>query len=159
MVAERHAHPAVAANPRPCRGPVCVGAALGLSGSRGLSVMADPVLRGLALVTDAFGGYGGIAQYNRDFLSALARCDRVADVIVLPRLGARSVGAMPKGVQQLRAVENRLAYSVTTLWTAIKHQPIDLVFCGHLRMAPLAAVIARALRVPLWVQVHGIEAF
>jgi hypothetical protein len=23
----------------------------------------------LALVTDAFGGYGGIAQYNRDFLN------------------------------------------------------------------------------------------
>src|SRR5215813_1095195 len=121
--------------------------------------MAESPMRVLALVTDAFGGSGGIAQYNRDFLSALARCDRVADVIVLPRLGARSVGAMPKGVQQLRAVENRLAYSVTTLWTAIKHQPIDLVFCGHLRMAPLAAVIARVLKVPLWVQVHGIEAW
>ena len=26
----------------------------------------------LALVTDAFGGRGGIAQYNRDLLSALA---------------------------------------------------------------------------------------
>ena len=26
----------------------------------------------LALVTDAFGGRGGIAQYNRDFLGALA---------------------------------------------------------------------------------------
>jgi hypothetical protein len=26
----------------------------------------------LALVTDAFGGHGGIAQYNRDFLHALA---------------------------------------------------------------------------------------
>src|SRR5215831_10660443 len=107
MVAERHAHPAVAANPRPCRGPVCVGAALGLSGSRGLSLMADPSLRVLALVTDAFGGYGGIAQYNRDFLSALARCDRVADVIVLPRLSAKLAGPLPSGVQQLQAVENR----------------------------------------------------
>ena len=121
--------------------------------------MAESPLRVLALVTDAFGGHGGIAQYNRDFLSALARCDRVGDVMVLPRSGARSVGPMPSGVQQLHAVENRLAYSVATLRTAIKHQPIDLVFCGHLRMAPLAAVIARALRVPLWVQVHGVEAW
>ena len=31
-------------------------------------------LRVLALVTDAFGGYGGIAQYNRDFLSARVGC-------------------------------------------------------------------------------------
>jgi phosphatidylinositol alpha-1,6-mannosyltransferase len=34
-----------------------------------------------------------------------------------------------------------------------------LIFCGHLFMAPLAAVIAQVLRVPLWVQVHGIEAW
>ena len=29
-------------------------------------------MRVLALMTDAFGGYGGIAQYNRDFVTALA---------------------------------------------------------------------------------------
>src|SRR6516225_11562720 len=110
---------------------MCVGEAVGLPGIDGQSgsVMAHSRLRILALVTDAFGGNGGIAQYNRDFLSSLARCDRVGDVIVLPRIGARSVGPMPSGVQQLHAVENRLAYSVATLWTAIKHQPIDLVFC------------------------------
>jgi len=121
--------------------------------------MAESSLRVLALVSDAFGGHGGIAQYNRDFLSALARCDRVGDVMVLPRIGARSEGPLPSGIQQLYAVENWLAYSVATLWTAIKHQPIDLVFCGHLRMAPLAAVIARVLKIPLWVQIHGIEAW
>ena len=67
------------------------------------SVMARSGLRILALVTDAFGGHGGIAQYNRDFLSALARCDGVGDVIVLPRRCAESVGALPIGVRQLRA--------------------------------------------------------
>ena len=121
--------------------------------------MAGPGLRILALVTDAFGGNGGIAQYNRDFLSALATCDRVEDVIVLPRFSARSVGSLPTCVRQLRPVESKLAYSFAAFWTAVRYQPIDLVFCGHLFMAPLAAVIARALRVPLWVQVHGIEAW
>src|SRR5262249_14580757 len=116
-------------------------------------------MRVLALVTDAFGGHGGIAQYNRDFLSALARCDGVGEVIVLPRRGARSVGTLPTGVQEVRAVEHRLAYSVTAIWTAIKHRPIDLVFCGHVFMTPVAAFIARFLSVPLWVQVHGIEAW
>jgi phosphatidyl-myo-inositol dimannoside synthase len=138
---------------------VCVGTALGLSGGSGLNLMADSPLRVLALVTDAFGGHGGIAQYNRDFLSALARCDRVGDVIILPRFSARSVGTLPTAVQQLCPVEGRLAYSLAALWTAITHQPIDLVFCGHLFMAPLAAVIARVLNVPLWLQVHGIEAW
>jgi phosphatidyl-myo-inositol dimannoside synthase len=138
-----------------------VGKALGFPGIGGLSasVMARPGLRILALVTDAFAGHGGIAQYNRDFLSALTRCDGVRDVIVLPRLRARSVSTLPTGIRQLRPVENRPAYSLAALWAAITYQPIDLVFCGHLFMAPLAAVIARILSVPLWVQVHGIEAW
>jgi hypothetical protein len=31
----------------------------------------------LALVPDAFGGFGGIARYNRDLLSALAAADDI----------------------------------------------------------------------------------
>ena len=138
-----------------------LGAALGLSGGGGLSgnVMAEPSLRVLALVTDAFGGHGGIAQYNRDFLSALAACDRIGDVIVLPRASATPLGTLPSGVRQLPPVQGRLAYSLAALWAARAHRPIDVVFCGHLFMAPLAAVIARLLRARLWVQVHGIEAW
>ncbi len=37
----------------------------------------------LALETDAYGGRGGIAQYNRDLLSALSPAD--FKVVVLPR--------------------------------------------------------------------------
>jgi phosphatidylinositol alpha-1,6-mannosyltransferase len=138
-----------------------VGKAVGFPSIGGLSISAKarPGLRILALVTDAFAGHGGIAQYNRDFLSALTKCDRVGDVIVLPRLHARSEGILPTGVRQLRPVENRVAYSLAALWAAMTHRPIDLVFCGHVCMAPLAAVIARVLSVPLWVQLHGIEAW
>src|SRR5262249_19073246 len=116
-------------------------------------------LRVLALVTEAFGGRGGIAQYNRDFLSGLARCDRVGDVIVLTRFSASSVTTLPPGVQQLRPVQSKFGYSLSALRTAITHQPIDFVFCGHLNMAPVAAGISRVLNAPLWLQVHGIEVF
>jgi phosphatidylinositol alpha-1,6-mannosyltransferase len=121
--------------------------------------MARCELRGLALVTEAFGGRGGIAQYNRDFLAALAKCDQAGKMIVLPRFSSGSMDTLPTGVEQLRSVESRYAYSLTALWTAIMHRPIDFVFCGHLRMAPLAAGISRALNVPLWIQVHGVEVF
>jgi phosphatidylinositol alpha-1,6-mannosyltransferase len=67
------------------------------------------------------------------------------------------VNALPTGVQQLRPVESRNAYSLAAVWTAITHRPIDFVFCGHLRMAPLAAVICRVLNVPLWLQIHGVD--
>jgi glycosyltransferase involved in cell wall biosynthesis len=138
-----------------------VGEAVGVPGigGDGSSVMARSGSRILALVTEAFGGHGGIAQYNRDFLSALASCDRVRDVIVLPRFSARPVSALPTGIRQLRPVESKLAYSLSALWTAITHRPIDFVFCGHLLMVPLAAGISRVLNVPLWLQVHGIEVF
>jgi phosphatidyl-myo-inositol dimannoside synthase len=138
-----------------------MGEAVGVPGigGHGGSVMARSGLRILALVTDAFGGSGGIAQYNRDFLSALARCDRVGDVIVLPRFSARSVSTLPTGVRQLRPVGSKLAYALSALWTAITHRPIDFVFCGHLFMVPLAAGISRVFNVPLWLQVHGIEVF
>ena len=128
-------------------------------GGRSGSVVTGSGVRVLALVTEAFGGHGGIAQYNRDFLSALARCDRVGDVIVLPRRTATSVSTLPPGVRQLRPVESKLGYSLSTLWTAMTQQPIEVVFCGHLNMAPLAAGICRVLNVPLWLQVHGIEVF
>jgi phosphatidylinositol alpha-1,6-mannosyltransferase len=121
--------------------------------------MAEPSLRVLALVTDAFGGDGGIAEYNRHFLASLAACDRICDVVVLPRAGDASCPkTLPAGVRQLHPVQRRLAYSLSALRTAT-HGPFDVVFCGHLFMAPLAAAIARLIRAPLWVQVHGIEAW
>jgi phosphatidylinositol alpha-1,6-mannosyltransferase len=138
-----------------------VGEALGVPGIGGhnAGLMARSELRILALVTEAFGGRGGIAQYNRDFLAALAKCDQAGKMIVLPRFSSGSMDTLPTGVEQLRSVESRYAYSLTALWTAIMHRPIDFVFCGHLRMAPLAAGISRALNVPLWIQVHGVEVF
>src|SRR5262249_24380585 len=116
-------------------------------------------MRVLALVTDAFGGNGGIAQYNRHFLSFLAACEQAGDVIVLPRASATPLGTLPSGVRQLPPVQGRLAFSLAALWAARVHRPIHVVFCGHLFLAPLAAVIARLLHARLWVQVHGIEAW
>jgi phosphatidylinositol alpha-1,6-mannosyltransferase len=112
-------------------------------------------LRILALVTDAFGGHGGIAQYNRDFLRSLAMCERVRDVVVLPRIAEEPLDT-PAKVQQLPPKKGRLAYSLSSFHVALGKQ-IDLVFCGHVLMAPLGAVLAKLLGVPLWVQVHGIE--
>jgi phosphatidylinositol alpha-1,6-mannosyltransferase len=122
-------------------------------------MMAQCSLRVLALVTDAFGGHGGIAQYNRDFLAALAACEGIHDVIVLPRASEKSPGTLPSGVRQLPPVQGRLAYSLAALQAAQAHPAIDIVFCGHLFMAPLAATISKFLRVPLWVQVHGVDAW
>ena len=148
VAAARQSHPGVAASSCACCREVRVGEALGLSGGGGQSgsVMARSWLRVLALVTDAFGGHGGIAQYNRDFLSALARCDR-------SRRGDRPAAPLRKigghlacwcSAAACRGKQTRI-FACRAL-DGNDAPAIDLVFCGHLFMAPLAAVIAKVLQ-------------
>ena len=110
----------------------------------------------LALVTDAYGGRGGIAQYNRDFFGALAEVG-LSSITVLPRQAPDSP-VMHETVKQLPARAGRIVYSVAAVRTAF-FQTVDVVFCGHLFMAPLAALIARLKSAKLIIQAHGIEAW
>ena len=116
-------------------------------------------MNALALVTDAFGSSGGIAQYNRDLIAALADIPGANRIIVLPRLGDGNGTALPPGVRQLKARGNRLSYSLAALRAAAMLGPFDFVFCGHLHLSPLAALLASGLGVPLWLQLHGYEAW
>jgi phosphatidylinositol alpha-1,6-mannosyltransferase len=111
----------------------------------------------LALVPDAYGGRGGIAQYNRDFLGALAESGLLSSITVLPRQTIDQPDP-PRGIQQLRAHSGRLWYSLAALRMAVA-RPVDVVFCGHLFMAPLSALIAWLKGAKLIVQAHGVEAW
>lgn len=112
-------------------------------------------MRILALVTEAYGGRGGIACAARDFLDALARDSRVTAIDVLPRSTTDPVRALPPKVSQLSAVGSRLGYSLKSLWALT--QSWDVIFCNHVYMAPLSALIARLAGAKLVIQVHGIE--
>lgn len=114
-------------------------------------------LRILALVTDAWGGRGGISRYNQDFLGAAAASAGVEQIVVLPRHCVDPPSA-PGGVHQLSATNDRFAYSARALAVAFS-RPVDVVFCGHLFMAPLAWLVAKVKRASLIVQVHGVEAW
>jgi phosphatidylinositol alpha-1,6-mannosyltransferase len=114
-------------------------------------------MRLLALLTDGLGASGGIARYNRDLLQALAQSRRVSEVAVLPRFGANDEAGLAK-VHQLPASPGRAAWSARALALAAE-RPFDAVLCGHLYAVPLAALIAGLRRVPLWVQVHGTDAW
>jgi len=111
----------------------------------------------LALVSDAFGGSGGIARYNRDLLAALAGDARVR-IAVLPRAGRAAPATLPHGVSQ-RGPRGRITFVAAALWAAWRGGPFDAVFCGHLNLAPAAALVALLYRLPLWLQLHGSEAW
>ena len=111
----------------------------------------------LALVGDAYGGRGGIAQYNRDFLGTLAQSEAVSSITIVPRLAPESY-LLPERIHQTSARSGRVQYTVNALGTAVARN-VDIVFCGHLFMTPLAHQIARLKRAKLIIQVHGIEAW
>ena len=116
-------------------------------------------MRVLALLTDAFVGQGGIARYNQALIRAMASSDVVREIVVLPRHGNVEGNPLPDGVTQLPPVASRICYSVRSVRLALAGGPFDTVFCGHLYMCPLAASVSCLLGVPLWLQLHGIEAF
>ena len=109
----------------------------------------------LALVTDAYGMRGGIARYNRDLFEALA--GNGAEVFVLPRHGNAEGLTLPAGIRQFPAVLGRLRFCLASLGVAWRCRPVDVVFCGHVFMAPFARVVARLAGARYWLQAHGTE--
>jgi phosphatidylinositol alpha-1,6-mannosyltransferase len=116
----------------------------------------------LFLATDAFGGRGGIAHYNRCLATALASCLGINQITLVPRViadrNALELAALPSAIQLVSwAAQGAIRYVLATLRQLFGGH--DLVICGHIHLLPLAALMAVAGRIPLVLQVHGIEAW
>lgn len=109
----------------------------------------------LALVSDCYGMGGGIARYNQDLVESLA--EGGAQILVLPRHGRTDGVALPAGIRQEPPVFNRLRYSLKSLWLGWRQGPFDVVFCGHVYMAPIAWAVARLIGARYWLQTHGTD--
>ena len=115
----------------------------------------------LMLLTDGFGGRGGIAKFNRDFLKALDACALIERVYALPRLVPQPIEELiPEAVVYDReAARGRLAFLRRLVWHIWRDEQIDLVVCGHLHLLPAAWLLARLCGVRLALIIHGIEAW
>lgn len=115
-------------------------------------------LRILMLVSDAHGGFGGIAQYNRDVIEALAADPTIDRIVVVPRSIERANFIVPPKVRYDRLAAGGIAAFIFRSWMqALFGGRFDLVFCGHVNLAPVAAAICRLMRKPLVVSVHGTD--
>jgi phosphatidylinositol alpha-1,6-mannosyltransferase len=54
-------------------------------------------------------------------------------------------------------VFNRFWYSLRSLWIGWRQGPFDVVFCGHVYMAPIAWAVARLTGARYWLQTHGTD--
>jgi phosphatidyl-myo-inositol dimannoside synthase len=124
------------------------------------SVKRDGSMRVLALVTDAYGGTGGIAQYNRDFLECVAAHASVEEVVVVPRVIPREIQPLPAKVTHLRdAAGSKTRFLGTVAKLSSPKEGFGLVVCAHMNLLPAAWLAARRLNAPLLVMVYGVEAW
>jgi len=110
-------------------------------------------VRVLHLGTDSFGGYGGIALYNRELIAAVAAHPKVDEVVVIPRIIVNAVEAIPEKVTFVAAAaRGRLAYL-----NAVRkvRKSFDLVICAHVNLLPIARLVTKH---PVLV-IYGIEAW
>ena len=110
----------------------------------------------LALMTDAFGGYGGIAQYNRDFLSAAADAGRPGPITVITRMANDELGPLPPRVEQQSPTMNKFGYTARALALALRQRP-KVIYNAHLYHGPLSMRLARLTGAKLVTQLHGTE--
>jgi len=117
-------------------------------------------MRFLALVTDAFGGNGGIAKFNRDFLTALSVLPGCDEVIAMPRLMPSDSGKLPHKVKYVTSgIDNKYNYIAAVIKLLLGKNSIDLIICGHINLLPLAFFARLILRAPLVLVIHGIDAW
>jgi phosphatidyl-myo-inositol dimannoside synthase len=96
-------------------------------------------LRVLVLVTDAFGGTGGIAQYIRDIVSAIASYRDTTNVTVIPRVIAREIEPLPRRVTHITGAAGTKARFVAAVLRSAAGRPrFDWVVCGHVNLLPIA---------------------
>jgi phosphatidylinositol alpha-1,6-mannosyltransferase len=111
------------------------------------------------LLTDGFGGFGGIAKFNRDFTQALDASSVVARVYAFPRLIPHPIEELiPEAVvYDRKAARGKFAFFRRLLWYAWRGSKPDLVICGHLNLLPVAWLLARLRGARLALILHGIE--
>jgi glycosyltransferase involved in cell wall biosynthesis len=121
----------------------------------------------LALVTDAFGGRGGIAKFNRDLLGALCGLPEVERVVAIPRLMPEMAGKLPSKLEWVADGLGGKARFSLAVWRATRGRRPALIVCGHIHLLPVA-FLARAwpfggggngVRMPIVLIVHGVEAW
>ncbi|MDH3691807.1 MAG: glycosyltransferase family 4 protein, partial [Gammaproteobacteria bacterium] len=112
----------------------------------------------MALVTDPFGGVGGIAQYNRDVISTLTQSTQTNAILSLPRLPPVRLYALPFKLEEKYIPSSSLRYAIRGVWLAVSWKP-DLILCGHINLLPAAVLVKKVLRIPLILEVYGIDAW
>ena len=120
-------------------------------------------MRILTLLTDVFGGRGGIAKFNRDLCGALSAGPLGAEVTALPRVApVEPIEEVPAGVDyRPDASGSKWTYMLNVAWgmLTVSRSTFDTIVCGHINLLPVAVVASWLQGAPLLLILHGIDAW
>lgn len=117
-------------------------------------------MRTLVLTTDAFGGHGGIAKYNQDFLSALCAHPDCAEVVAIPRLMPNPSGQLPAKLTYVTSgLGSKQRYLASVLKTVQSNRRFELIVCGHVNLLPIAYLLRFWIKAPVVLLIYGIDAW
>lgn len=124
--------------------------------------LADHSVRILFLVSDAYGGHGGISRFNCDLSNALATATALENLTILPRRVPRPVSGLPARTVQHAAPAGKLGFAFASVLEAMKG--FDLIICGHINLLPVAALAKQMARrggrrPRLVLVIHGVDAW
>jgi phosphatidyl-myo-inositol dimannoside synthase len=117
-------------------------------------------MRILCLLTDAFGGQGGIAKFNRDFLRAMCLNPDITEIVAVPRRMAYPPEPLPQKLTHIvSGLNSKWLYIKTllSLWRANYH--FDIIICAHIHLLSIAYVVKLLYKAKLVLAIHGIDAW
>tara|TARA_B100001093_G_scaffold479610_1_gene508747 strand:+ start:446 stop:1531 length:1086 start_codon:yes stop_codon:yes gene_type:complete len=107
------------------------------------------------ILSDAFGGYGGIAEYNRNLLKALSESNKY-DIYVFVRKGNAKVYNIGENFIQYKPIYNKYLFSIFVILKAIILRP-EIIFNGHIYTLSLSNLILKITKSKGVTQFHGTE--
>lgn len=115
-------------------------------------------MRIVALLTDAYGGFGGIAVYNRDLIDAMCAHPDVEYVRAFPRKIVHELEPMPPLLDYRREASlGPIKFLSSVMREAATGERPTLIYCAHINLMPVAAALRLRWRVPILLALYGIE--
>ncbi|MBI5373867.1 MAG: asparagine synthase (glutamine-hydrolyzing) [Candidatus Schekmanbacteria bacterium] len=114
----------------------------------------------LTLVTDGFGGHGGIAKFNRDLLTALCKISGCKEVVAIARLMPNQSEPKPAKLSYVTdGLNSKTKYMFTVLKQLTSNKSYDIIICCHINLLPIAYICKLICKAPLVLMLYGIDAW
>lgn len=116
--------------------------------------------RALVLVTDAYGGRGGIALYNRNLIRGVCEYPGMTQVVALPRKIYYALERLPANLDyRSNAAGEKFGYLLACLRLALTPGRFNFILCTHLYLLPVAWLLGIRYRCPVIPVIYGRDAW